>query len=151
MKRKLQRAILHAWSTSAFYIGSALVIGGFLLYRLGTLVPGLSAVELAARASASSGKLIIKNPLNLPHKLIQYGFISFGLTGAFWMRLASVIFAIIIIVGFYRIIRTWYSVRVALLTTFLLLSSPMFLHGELRSKKVVSKATRTLYQVRIIL
>lgn len=128
MKRKLQRAILHAWSTSAFYVGSALVVGGFLLYRLGTLVPGLSAVELAARASASSGMLIIKNPLNLPHKLIQYGFISLGLTGAFWMRLASVIFGIIIIVGFYRIIRTWYSVRVAILTTFLLLSSPMFLH-----------------------
>jgi hypothetical protein len=138
MKRKLHRAILHLWRTSAIYIGIAVVIGSLLLYRLGTLVPGFSQPELAARASASSGKLIVHNPMYLPHKLVQYVFILLGRNGAFWMRLPSALFAVVIIVGFYRIIRTWYSVRVAMLATFLFLSSAWFLHyGRLGTPQIL--------------
>lgn len=97
-------------------------------YRLGSLVPGFSQPELAARAAANSLPHLVANPLYLPHKLLQYGLISLGQTGAFWMRLPSTLFGILVLLAFYQILAGWYSRRLAILGSFLLLCSAWFLH-----------------------
>lgn len=101
---------------------------GVLWFQLGSLVPGFSLPELVARANADSIHKLIDNPLFLPHKAIQYILIQLGQTDVFWMRSASALFGVIILLLFFDIVRSWYSQRVALMTSFLLLTSAWFLH-----------------------
>ncbi len=128
MKRRIDKLFAHIGQQTVFYGFVFAGMGLILWYHLGTLTPGFSAPELMARSAASSGKEIVANPLFLPHKLLQYLLISLGHTGAFWMRFVSTLFAGLIVVAFYRILRTWYTARVALFSSFLLLSSAWFLH-----------------------
>lgn len=116
------------WRQIALNVAIIVTVVGTLWYELGTLVPSMSIPELAARADANSLYKIIDNPLFLPHKLIQYVFIRLGQDGAFWMRSASAIVAVFILITFYHILRSWYSQRVALMGSFLLLTSAWFLH-----------------------
>ncbi len=128
MKKRVTRLVGIFWRQM---LGYALVIAtviGVLWYRLGSLVPGFSQPELLARANADSIQKLIDNPLFLPHKLVQYIFLQLDQTGAFWMRSASALFAILILLIFFDITRSWYSRRVALMTSFLLLTSAWFLH-----------------------
>jgi hypothetical protein len=113
------------------YILTGLVGALVLWWHLGTLIQhvgGWSQPELDARAAANSIHKIIGNPLFLPYKLIQYGLLLLGKQGIFWMRLVSTLFAGLMIIAYYQILRTWYSGRVALMCSFLFLTSAWFLH-----------------------
>lgn len=116
------------WRQALGYSLVVAVVIGVLWFQIGTIVPGFSAQELAARVSADSIHKLIDNPLFLPHKIVQYIFILLGQTGPFWMRTASAIFGVLIVVVFFDIARKWYSRRVAYMGSFLLLTSPWFLH-----------------------
>lgn len=130
MKDILERLRNPRWPV-LIYVLIALVGVIVLWWRLATIVPnvqGWSLLELQARANSNSIHKIIGNPLYLPHKLLQYGFMLVGREGLFWMRLVSTLFAGVIVVAYYQILRRWYSSRVALLCSFLFLTSAWFLH-----------------------
>lgn len=128
MKKRVQSLVGDFWRQILGYALALAVVIGVLWFQLGTLVPGFSLPELAARTDADSIRKLIENPLFLPHKLVQFIFIQTGQTDVFWMRTASVLFAVLILALFFDIIRSWYSQRVALMGTFLLLTSAWFLH-----------------------
>lgn len=128
MKKRVSNLVGVYWRQALGYGLVIAIVIGVLWWQLGTLVPGMSAQELAARSDADSIRKLLNNPLFLPHKLVQFAFIQLGQTGAFWMRTASAIFGLMILGVFFDIIRSWYSQRVALMGTFLFLCSAWFLH-----------------------
>jgi 4-amino-4-deoxy-L-arabinose transferase-like glycosyltransferase len=98
----------------------------FLLYlwRLGNIVPGLSPYEAAARTSSGSFRNIMSNPLNAPHKTLQFVFQILGFHGAFWMRIVSVLFALIFIFSMYFLLLGLYGKLTALAGTLLFAATP---------------------------
>jgi hypothetical protein len=130
MKKKIRLALVgfFSWRYSGLFIFMGVTVGTLLWFRLGTLTPGFSESELAARASANSLRNILNNPLFLPHKILQYSLLKVGLQGAFAMRLVSTLFAGLILVAFYRILKTLYTMRIATMGTLLFASSGWFLH-----------------------
>ncbi len=99
----------------------------FFLYfwHIGSLTPGLSKPEAQVRTSNHSLQSIIDKPINAPHRLVQYAFISAGESGAFWMRSASLIFAVIFLSSFYYIIKCWFGANIALFSTLIFASTPL--------------------------
>ncbi|MEO8785224.1 MAG: glycosyltransferase family 39 protein, partial [Candidatus Saccharimonadales bacterium] len=128
MKRRIVRLWEEWWRQTAGYLAVLILVGGALWWRLGTLVPSLAQPELMARANANSLHKLYQQPLFLPHKMIQYLFMRFGGDGAFWMRSASALFGLLFVIIFYDIVRNWYSRRIALMSSLLLLTSAWFLH-----------------------
>jgi hypothetical protein len=107
-------------------IGLAAFGSFFTLYvwRLGTLTPGLSAHEASARAASGSFRKILDNPVNAPHKVMQYIFQLMDYHGAFWMRSATVLFALVFLVSLYMVLRIWFGKVIALAGTLLLATTP---------------------------
>lgn len=116
------------WRQALGYSVIVALVIGVLWFQIGTLQGGLSEPELVARANANAIQKIVDNPLFLPHKAVQYIFMTLGQTGAFWMRTASALFGIAILLVFFDLIRSWYSTRVAYFGSFVLLVSSWFLH-----------------------
>lgn len=128
MKKRVSRLVGTFWRQVALGVAVVVSVVSVLWYQLGDLVPFMSIPELAARADANSFHKIIDNPLFLPHKLLQYILIRLGQDGAFWMRSVSALVGVFILITFYHILKSWYSQRVALMGSFLLLTSAWFLH-----------------------
>jgi hypothetical protein len=128
MKQPISKFMGTFWRQLLAYSLVMVFVGAVLWFHLGTLVPAFSLPELAARAEASSLHKLLANPLFLPHKLIQYSFLRLGKSSPFWMRSASAIWSLGIILVFFDIIREWYSRRIAIMGTLLLLTSAWFLH-----------------------
>lgn len=128
MKQGAKTFAANNWQRYLVYgitIGMTLAI---FLTGLFKFVPFASQSELAAREAAGSMQAIIANPLYLPHKLLQLLVSELGFTGLLASRSVSVVFAFIATVFFYRTIRTWYTPRVAILSSALFVSSPWLLH-----------------------
>jgi hypothetical protein len=99
----------------------------FCLYvwRLGTLVPGLSKHENAARIASGSYHKIIDNPINAPHKVVQYLLQLLDYHGAFWMRSVSVLFALVFLVSFYLLLKMWFGRFISLIGTLIFATTPI--------------------------
>ena len=94
------------------------------LWHLGSLTPGFSPAEAAARITTSNFHSVYDNPVNAPQRLLQYGLQAAGHHGAFWLRLPSVGFAIIFLGLFYLLVKNWFGRVVGTLSTILLATTP---------------------------
>jgi len=119
-------------------VGSALLLG-LLWFRLGSLTYGNAAdIEVMTRAASSGWMAILQHPLNLPYSVIQRLVAYTGHHGITSLRLISTVFAILAAALFYIVARQWHSTRVALLGTWLFMSSAWFLHvGRLGSPEIL--------------
>ncbi len=100
-----------------------------LWFRLGSLTFGEAApVEAASRQAASSWRNIIENPLNAPYSVVQRVVMYTGHDGITSMRLVTTAWAIVAMVLFYLVARQWHSSRIAILATWLFITSSWFLH-----------------------
>ncbi len=99
-----------------------------LLVKLGDLTPGLNALE--ARSALQSQDLggILSNPVNFPYQLLQY--LSITLLGptAWAVRLPSVIFGILLLVGMFKLFHIWHQPRIAIIGTLFVAASSWFLN-----------------------
>ena len=116
-------------SVQKFLVAAVILTSIFFVFfwRLGSLTVGLSPAEAAARTSSKSFDIILKNPINAPHKLLQYSAQSLGYSGAAAMRLASVIFAAIMLLCLYRIVRVWFGAFIGAVGIFLAIGMPWFI------------------------
>jgi 4-amino-4-deoxy-L-arabinose transferase-like glycosyltransferase len=80
----------------------------------------------AAKASQSIGS-IKDNPVNAPHKIIQYGFHHIGGGSAGWLRLPSVLFALLFLMFFYLLMRQWFGRLVGALAALIFATTPLIL------------------------
>jgi 4-amino-4-deoxy-L-arabinose transferase-like glycosyltransferase len=110
------------WSAVAAF--SMVVVLGF---RLGYLVAGYSASEVAAVRGILTYQAILENPLYLPHKVGQF-LVHFVSTSPLYMRSVSVVFGLASVFLFYKLVSKWNTQRVAILSTVLFALSSWFLH-----------------------
>ena len=111
-------------------LGSILVAGiliGLLGYSLGSLTPAMSEGEISFIESSSTIEKVLENPLYLPQKLPLLILQSVTQITPLYARLISIIYAALAAGVFFYIIRKWYSPRVAILGSLLLVSSSWFL------------------------
>lgn len=128
IKNPLQRINLHLWRFVAEWLAALAVCAAIFSFRLHTLVPGFSATEKAAIQAASSLKAIGHDPSFLPHKFLQYLGLKLDHSGFIAMRVPSVLAGLVAAALFFYILNKWFNLRIAAITTFLLVTSSWFLH-----------------------
>lgn len=95
------------------------------LWHLGNLTPGLSRQEVEYASSTRSWALIISNPINAPHKIIQLAVFKLSPQHPSLLRLASVSFALIFCLGFYRLATGWFGRAIGLFSTLIFACLPL--------------------------
>lgn len=122
-------SLRHHWLESVFVLFAVVLLSLLLWFRLESLTYHLAApIELMSRQDAQSWHTIVNNPLNAPYSILQRLVILSGHSSLAAFRLVSTAFAILAMVLFYLVARQWHSMRVAVLATWLFVSSAWFLH-----------------------
>ena len=118
-----------AWRTAL--LAGCLAIISYLLYfrNLGSLVPGYSASELHALATAADWHHIFNNPVNAPFSIPVWLLTAVFHQGAVAARMVAAVFGIGAAVVFYAIVRPAHGYRIALLATLLFATSAGLLHS----------------------
>jgi hypothetical protein len=120
--------------------GAAALLLALLWFRLGSLTYGKAAdLEAATASTADKGWVgLFQDPLNLPYGLVQQFVALTGHHGITSLRLISTVFAILAAVLFFLVAKQWHNTRVALLGTWLFITSAWFLHvGRLGSAEIL--------------
>lgn len=128
--RQLRNIVATYWQPAVFY-GMLLIFFGMLSwFRLGTLVGGYSANELAALQSANGLRIIFDNPVNAPFTVVAYliGLTNVGDHGIFALRATAALFGLLTLTTFYWLVRHWHGERSAILGTIIFGCSAWFLH-----------------------
>src|SRR6266404_3488742 len=106
-----------------------IIIGALFMvfvWRLGSLTPGLSPAELAARNASLSLRNIYHQPVDAPLKIVQHFLLKIDPTSVTYLRLASVGFAIMFVICFYKLALSWFGRFIGLLATLVFMSLPLF-------------------------
>lgn len=102
---------------------------GLLWFRLGSLTQGRAAeLELSTHLSSATWQAILANPLYAPYNFLHLIGVVLGYSGVTSLRVTSTVFAVLAAVLFYLTARQWHSMRVALLASWLFVTSAWFLH-----------------------
>lgn len=117
------------WQPALFWIVGLGLVLSVLFYRLGSLTPQLSKVEVAFHSQISGIKPIIDDPLNAPYKVLSFGLEKIGFTGPFALRTVSALYGFITVVLFYYVVSRWHDKRTAIWGTLLFATSAWFLHN----------------------
>lgn len=97
-------------------------------FQLGSFI-GLSASESAAIVVNRSMRAISNAPLNVPYQLLDWLFLHLPVgSEALRGRLASAVMALVCGLLFYLVVRRWYGLRTAILSTALFVPSGWLLH-----------------------
>ncbi len=105
------------------------LVAGLLLYKLGSLVGGLSSQEVAAASAPVGWHGIYNDPLYLPLKAVRS--VVFFLCpdhGQFLTRLPNTVFGALAVAAMFYVARVWHGRRTALLATALFVTSAWGLH-----------------------
>lgn len=127
-RKKFKLWFFEIWRPLVITIIVAAVITGILGFRIGALTPGLSTPEHDYITSVRSGKNLLEHPSFLIHKLPTYVLFKLGAEKIAYYRMVSAVFGAAAVLGGFYVLRRWYSVRVALLGSGLMLTSAWLLH-----------------------
>ncbi len=105
------------------------VVGYLLLYKLGSLVGGMSAQEIIASSTPVGLSGIFNHPLDLPIKLVR-SIVFFGIPdhGQTLSRLPNAFFGLLAIFSFATLVWLWHGGRTAFFATAMFASSAWTLH-----------------------
>lgn len=133
------------WINVASYAGLFAGLALLLVWRLNSMLPGYAPEEVAAYSAAVDWRHWLDNPFNLPY-LIAVKVLSLIITDSFIVtRLVSVIFGLVTLVIFSRLLWVWQDMRTSIVGTLLLGISPWFLHiARFGSPEVLSFGVFTL-------
>lgn len=127
--KRLRTAINTRRSLVLYSILAGVLVAFLLLFRLGTLVPGLSPKEYAASLQPFGWHGIYDDPFYLPIKVLRS--ICYFIDpshGALATRLPSAVFGALSVVAFAGIVRMWHGTRIALFAGALFACSAWTLH-----------------------
>lgn len=124
--------MLKKWGASArldrhfvLFAISAIVLLLIYFWHLGALP--LSGAEHSAVASAGSLHQIYNQPLNTPHKIIQYLFERFLSGTPFELRTVSVAYGLLFVLCFYLILKMWFGTFSAWLGALFFAGTPLLI------------------------
>jgi hypothetical protein len=130
MKSKTRRFKLPG-RTLLLAASAVLLLAGLMLYKLGSLMGGLSTTEVTAAAAPVGWHGIFHHPQYLPLELLRsIDFFIFKDHGQTLTRLPNAILGALSIVSFAWLIRLWHSPRTAWMATALFASSAWTLHAS---------------------
>lgn len=109
-----------------------------LTFKIGTLLNGSNAFEVASKAQAMSLRDIVYNPAFLPYKIVQHTLIYIHHDSLVNMRLISASFGLLAIILFYFLLQSWHTKRIAMMGTALFVSSAWFLHSARDATPVIT-------------
>lgn len=136
-KMKRQFKVVRAWLEDNWRLWAVILAGVgavslLLLFKLGSLVHGLSSSEYelqqAVAHDALSLETLLRNPLYLPYYLALYVIQLGPFHGPSAIRFAGAAFGLLGAIGFFYILRKWYTLRMAVFGTALFATSSWFLH-----------------------
>lgn len=121
---------LYRWRYVFGYTLVGVVLTELLIVGLLYVPGGLDAAEMSSTVTSNNFSLAAFNPsliVNLPYHLVQN--LSFALLGVseFSIKLPSIIFGVLSIIGIIILLRTWFRENVAILTTVLVVTTSQFL------------------------
>jgi hypothetical protein len=133
--RPPSRVTIPATSTILLIVAAC----GLLLFRLGSLLPGLAGVEQPLPTVHASLHTLWHDPLSLPFLMSQLLVAAILPTGGYTAsRLPSVVLGLMFVGLLYWLLRQWYGQRLAIFGTLLLITAPWFLHvGRLATDSIV--------------
>lgn len=127
--KKLSVWFQNNWKVLLVSIVSVVILLAACFYNLESITEAkLSTQEVTALASSSSGERIWNNPLFLPFKLAEYTLIKSGLASVYLFRAIPAVFGLILVCFFYLLAKLWFSPKIALVASFMLLTSGLFLN-----------------------
>jgi hypothetical protein len=110
-------------------LAALVIVGWVLLFKLGSLVGGLSRSELTAASAPVGWHGLYHQPLDLPLKLIRsVAFVVFPNHGQTITRLPNVLFGALAIISFGGLVRLWHGRRTAVLATAMFATGAWTLH-----------------------
>ncbi len=120
------------WVGTLLLVGTTALVSVPLWFRLGSLTGGLSVAEMQLRMQTIADQIslhgILHDPFFLLYKLGLYILQFIPLHGGASLRSISALLGLAGIIGFYWIVRIWYTRRLAVLATILFASSSWLLH-----------------------
>ena len=125
--RKRIRGWLQRLNYKYLAVAGLLLAAVFIVYfwHLSTVGQGLSPAEANARTNSASWHAIAANPVNAPQHLLQYAAQKAGYHGAFSMRLASVIFAILFVGCTFWLMKTWFGLTIGVFSSLVFATTPL--------------------------
>ncbi|MFZ1249004.1 MAG: hypothetical protein WAQ24_01640 [Candidatus Saccharimonadales bacterium] len=127
--KKVKKFLNQYWRIGAVLLLVATLLSGLLIFRLDSLVVGYSATEQASQQTSSSLRAIYNDPVNAPYKLLVWLSLKCGFHSLLATRIAAVTIALGIAALFYWVASRWYSKRITLFATLMLVTSSSFLHA----------------------
>lgn len=110
-------------------LGLGLLLAAILLYKLGSLMSGLSSGEISAATTPVGLHGIYHHPQYLPLELVRsIDFTIFKSHGQTLTRLPNTLFGALAIINFAWVIKQWHSPRTAVLATVLFATAAWTLH-----------------------
>jgi 4-amino-4-deoxy-L-arabinose transferase-like glycosyltransferase len=108
------------------YLTFGLVFFISVVWRLGDLLPGLSASEAAQKDQIKNLHNLGTNLIDAPFRIVQHLFITLHPDKIVSMRLASVLFALVASLCFYHLVCGWFGKSIGLLGALIFISLPLF-------------------------
>lgn len=103
------------------------IAASVLFWRLGSLLPGYSAAEVAAHQRALDLHGMLTDPVNLPFTALSRVFLEINTRSLFLGRVTAALCGLAVVFLFYWLIQHWHGHRIAFLTTVLFACSTAFL------------------------
>lgn len=115
-----------SWQGALAALGIAVLVFIYT-FKLGTLVPGMSPMEIESIGQSSSVSEIIDNPLYAPHKIATLVLFKLNIYSPEALRSISAFFTVVVCIIFYQLLKKWHSRRTAALATILFAASSWLL------------------------
>ncbi len=131
--KRVRAFFLDNWALGLLIAGGAAIASFLLLFRLGSLVQGLSVDEFALQQQLAHNQFslgtIIRDPLFLPYYVGLYLLQLTPFHGPTAVRSIGALFGLLGSLGFFYVLRHWYTTRIAFFGTALFATSAWFLHS----------------------
>lgn len=126
--KRLKTWFFEIWRPALITLLVGLIICSMLGFQIGGLTKGISSREQQYIANIDSGREVLSNPSFLVHKLPTYILFKLGAERVAYYRLVSAAIGALAVLSCFYVLRRWYTTRVALIGSWLLLSSAWLLH-----------------------
>lgn len=125
--KHIRSRLITTWQSIVMYVAGVAAVSVVYLYRLSTLVAGISLTEQRTIQSHTI-TAIKEHVVYAPYKLLQLVFFKVFSPSIFTARLTSVLIGIVLVGLFYFTVSQWFIKRVSFISTVMFASSAWMLH-----------------------